>query len=220
MVIRLAVIDDHALVAGAMTNALATVDDLAVVGVASDLDAAAALLARQQPDVVLVDLQLGRCSSLDDFPELRAASPTSKLLVLTAWPTEHCAVKTLELGGSGLLSKSQSLDELVDGVRRVHAGEVVVCPDLVGAMVRTVTAGPERAAPDVRDVEVLELLAEARSTEDIARSLCLSEHTVRNRIRACMAKLDTHTRVATVTEATRRGWLQPREPELLGGRWR
>lgn len=219
MVIRTAVVDDHSLVGRAMAGALETFDDVDVVGIAADLDEAEALLRRLRPDVVLVDLRIAGRNALEAFPALRAASPSSRLLVVTAWPSEHVVGSALEQGGSGLLSKSQSLDELVDGVRRVHAGEIVVSQDLIGALVRTARQGTDVAAPDVRDVEVLELLAEARTTGDIARTLCLSEHAVRNRIRACMAKLDSHTRIAAVTEATRRGWLPPREPDLCG-RWR
>jgi len=212
MAIRVVLIEDHALVAGAMAAALRTVDDLEVSGLAETFDDALELLARQEPDVALVDLTLGDRAVVDDLHVLRAASSRTRLLVVTAWATEQSADRALAEGASGLVSKTQPLAELVDGIRRVHAGELVVCPHVLAAMVRRATAPTAAPGPDRREVEVLELLAEARSTREIARTLCMSEHTVRNRIRSSMAKLGTHNRTATVAEATRRGWLVPRAP--------
>lgn len=213
MVIRLAVVEDHALVGAAMAQALATFEDLDVVGLASTVDDGVDLLARRRPEVALVDLRIGSCWVTERMDELLAASPATRVLVVTAWATEHGLDQVLSAGASGLVSKDQPLLELVDAIHRVHAGELVVCPDLLGALVRRAT-GPAPDAPEVRDLEVLELLADARSTADIARSLCMSEHTVRNRIRACMTKLGTHSRVETVAEAMRRGWVVPTEPDL------
>lgn len=214
MVIRTLVVEDHALVGAALSRALGRVDDVEVVGMATSADEAVALLARLRPDVALVDLRLGRELAVHRMADLRAASPSTRLLVVTAWATEHGLDQVLLAGAKGLLSKTQPLAELVDGVRRVHAGELVVCPELVHALVRRATTASPHDAPEDREVEVLELLAEAWSTEDIARRLCVSEHTVRNRIRTLMAKLGTHSRVETVSEGIRRGLVLPEEPDL------
>ena len=215
---RIAVVEDHALVASALAGALELVDGLEVVGTAPSVPDAVAMLRQRRPDVALVDLRLGAASALDHLAELRAAAPHTRLLVLTAWASEPSLDQALAGGACGLLSKAQPLDELVDGVRRAAAGEIVVCPTLLDALVRRATGRCRDDAPDPRDVEVLELLADAWPTARIARSLCLSEHTVRNRIRGCMAKLGTHSRVETVVEATRRGWLLPREPVAAASR--
>jgi len=213
MVIRTLVLDDHALVGSALCRALGTFDDLDLVGSARSVDEALDALDRTRPDVALVDLRLGAELSVDRMVDLLGASPGTRLLVLTAWATEHGLDRALAAGARGLLSKEQPLDELVDGIRRVHAGELVVCPDLVDVLVRRATA-PAAPVLDRRELEVLALLAEARSTDDIAARLCLSEHTVRNRIRTLMAKLDVHTRVEAVSEALRRGLVLPVEPDL------
>lgn len=213
MVIRTLVIDDHALVGSALCRALGTFDGVEVVGSVTSVGEAVAALDRSRPDVALVDLRLGAELSVDRMVDLLAASPGTRLLVLTAWATEHGLDRALAAGARGLLSKEQPLEELIQGVRRVHAGELVVCPDLVDVLVRRATA-PADHALDARELDVLALLAEARSIDDIATRLCLSEHTVRNRIRTSMAKLDAHTRVEAVSEALRRGPVLPVEPDL------
>ncbi|HEU5083571.1 MAG TPA: response regulator transcription factor [Acidimicrobiales bacterium] len=213
MVIRTLVIDDHALVGSALCRALGTFDDVEVVGSATSIAEALDALDRLRPDVALVDLRLGAEVSVDRMVDLLGASPATRLLVLTAWATEHGLDRALSSGARGLLSKEQPLDELVEGIRRVHAGELVVCPDLVDVLVRRATA-PLGPALDPRELEILGLLAEARTTDDIAARLFLSEHTVRNRIRSLMAKLDAHTRVEAVSEGLRRGLVLPVEPDL------
>lgn len=213
MVIRTFAIDDHALVGSALCRALGMFDDVEVVGSATSIDQALDALDRLRPDVALVDLRLGAEVSVDRMVDLLGASPGTRLLVLTAWATEHGLDRALSSGARGLLSKEQPLDELVEGIRRVHAGELVVCPDLVDVLVRRATA-PLTPALDRREVEILGLLAEARTTDDIAARLFLSEHTVRNRIRSLMAKLDVHTRVEAVSEGLRRGLVLPVEPDL------
>lgn len=213
MVIRTFVIDDHALVGSALCHALALSDDVEVVGSATSIDEAVDALDRLRPDVALVDLRLGAEVSVDRMVDLLGASPDTRLLVLTAWATEHGLDLALASGARGLLSKEQPLDELVEGIRRVHGGGLAVSPDLVDALVRRATATPAPAL-DGRELEVLGLLAEARTTADIAARLFLSEHTVRNRIRSLMAKLGAHTRVEAVSEGLRRGLVLPVEPDL------
>lgn len=215
MTIRIAVVEDHAIVGSALCGALGAVEGLAVVGMASTADDALALVARTQPDVVLLDLLLGSHRGADVIPELRRSAPAARVLVVTAWATEHAMDLALSRGALGLLSKLQPLAELVDGVRRVDAGHVVVCPALVPALVRRATAGRETAV-EPRDVELLELLAQARTTSEIAGAMCMSEHTVRNRIRILMAKLGVHTRVEAVSEGLRRGYVLPQEPVMAG----
>jgi two-component system, NarL family, response regulator DesR len=211
MTISLVLVDDHVLVRGALGHALERIDGLHFVGFAGTPEEAVAQLARWRPDVALVDLRLGPRSALDHLGELRAASPRTRLLVLTGWPSTTGLERALAGGACGLVSKGRSIDDLVAAVRQVHAGQVVVDPTLVAGLVRDVVGGG-RDQPAPRDLEVLELLAEGRDTAAIARTLHLSEDAVRNRVRGCLAKLGVHSRVDAVREATDRGWLLPPEP--------
>lgn len=214
MSIRVVVVDDHALVRLALSRALGGEQDISVVGMSGSMDDAATVLRRVRPDVALVDLRLGRERPIDRMPELLDASPATRMLVVTAWPTRHGLESALAAGARGVLSKSQRLDELVEAVRRVHRGEVVICPELMPALVQGATA-PADADLDHREFSVLALLAEAHTTTEIAAELCLSKHTVRNRIQAVMAKLGAHTRSEAIAEALRRGLILPAEPDLL-----
>jgi two-component system, NarL family, response regulator DesR len=213
--VRILVVEDHQLVGAALCGALAGFDDLDILGVETTFDGALEAARCDLPDVVLVDLRLGSESALDRLPELARSVPAARALVVTAWATEHAMAVALAAGARGLLSKAQPLESLVDGIRRVHAGELVVCPELVPALVRRATG---QAVLDVREMEVITLLAGARSTPEIAERLCLSRHTVRNRIAGSMAKLGVHSRVELVCEATRRGLVLPDEPALPGAR--
>jgi DNA-binding NarL/FixJ family response regulator len=140
MAIHILIVEDHALVGSALCRVLAATPDLEVDGMASSIDEAVDIVRRVRPDVALVDLCIGRERSIDRLAELRSASPSTSLLILTAWPTEHGLETALAAGARGLLSKTQPFGELVDGVRRAERGEVVVCPDLVPVLVRRATA--------------------------------------------------------------------------------
>lgn len=217
MPIRVVVVDDHALVRLALGRALGATPDIAVVGTSGSVDDAIAVVAATQPDVVLVDQRLGRERPVDRLSEFCAAAPAARVLVVTAWATGHGLESALAAGACGVVSKNQRLEELVDGVRRVHRGEVVICPELVPALVQRATS-PTDADLEDRDFSVLELLVEGQATSEIAAQLCLSEHTVRNRIRTLMGKLGAHTRGEAVAEALRRGLVLPAEPDLSTAR--
>lgn len=211
---RVVVIDDQALVRLALCRALGAVPDITVVGMSDAIDDAIDVVAAVTPDVALVDLRLGSERPIERMQEFLEASPSTKLLVVTAWATRHGVETALAAGARGVLSKTQRFDELLDGVRRVHAGEVVICPALVPALIQRATA-PSDADLDHRDFSVLEQLVEGRATSEIASRLCLSEHTVRNRIGTLLAKLGAHTRAEAVALALRQGLVLPAEPDLL-----
>lgn len=215
--IRSIVVEDHALVGTALCRVLAGVDDIEVVGMATEIGEAVDLVKRCRPDVALLDLRLGPDLVVDHLRALTAASPSTRFLVLTGWPTEHGLDVALAGGAVGLLSKCQPMHELIAAVRSAHAGELVVCPELLPALVRRAVS-PEPTTIDDGEVAVLELLVDARSTQQIADALCLSQHTVRNRIASSMAKLGVHSRVEAVGEAVRRGVVLPVEPLLVSRR--
>lgn len=214
MAITSLVVEDHELVGTALCRALDGVGGIEVVGMATGIEDALELLARHRPDVALLDLRLGPDLIVDHLRALGTASPSTRLLVLTGWPTEHGLDQALAGGAAGFLSKCQPMSGLVDGIQRAHAGELVVCPELLPALVRR-AVDPEPTQLEEREIDVLALLVDARSTEEIATKLCISEHTVRNRIGSSMAKLGTHSRVEAVQEAVRRGVVLPVEPLLV-----
>lgn len=203
------VIEDHGLVASALKASLDREPDLRVAGLAATVDEGLVVLRRLQPTVALIDLRLAQGSSLDHLQELRAASPTTRVLVLTGWPTQQSMLDALEAGATGYLSKSRPLAELVEAVHRVARGETVIDPELLDALVHPGTAGPR---PSPREITVLEHLAQGSTTGEIADSMHLSAHTVRACVASLLRTLDVHSRVEAVGEGLRRGLISPSGP--------
>lgn len=203
------VIEDHELVAAALKASLDREADLSVAALARSIPEAVDALTRHRPHVAVTDLRLGGASAVDRLDELRAASPATRLLVLTGWPTQQSMLDALEAGAAGYLSKTRPLEQLVDAIHRVARGETVVDPEMLGALVRP-PGEDERLSH--REVEVLEHLARGSTTAEMAAALHLSAHTVRGCVGSVLRKLGVHTRVEAVGEGLRRGLITPGPP--------
>ncbi|MGK2947752.1 MAG: response regulator transcription factor [Acidimicrobiales bacterium] len=203
------VIEDHELVAAALKASLDREADLVVTGLARSIPEAVAALARHRPHVAVTDLRLGAGSSVDHLGELRASSPTTRLLVLTGWPTQQSMLDALEAGAAGYLSKTRPLSDLVDAIHRVARGETVVDPEMLDALVHPASPAERLSS---REVEVLEHLSQGSTTAEMASALNLSAHTVRSLVGAVLRKLGVHTRVEAVGEGLRRGLITPGPP--------
>lgn len=203
---RIVMIEDHDMVAAALGGVLDAQSDFDVVAIASDVDQALAAVTRHQPDVIVTDLRLAAGDVIEHLPELTRRSPQSRVLVVTGSPNEKALLDALEAGALGFIVKAQPMTELVDAVRRVARGELVVAPELAPALMsRLDGARRDPAVLSRRELEVVGLLAAGRSTQDIAAELFLSPNTIRNHIARSMAKLDVHSRLEVVAEASRRG---------------
>ncbi len=210
---RVLVVDDHEMVGAALTAALALEPSIEVVGLASDGAHATGLARQHQPDVVVTDFQLRDEQAPDFFDAFRAASDGCAILVLTGWPTERSMLLALDAGAAGFLSKDQSMEALVDGVRRVAAGEMVVAPALVPVLARRSTmTRPDRRQLSRRELEILDQLAGGADTAAVAAELGISPHTVRNHVARLMVRLGCHSRLEAVSEAVRRGIITPPAP--------
>jgi len=211
--VRVAVVEDHEMVASALSAALTQDPRLHVVGVASTLDEALALVAEQEPDVLLTDLRLGGVEVADQLPRFVEHVPSLRILVVTGWATERTLFDCLDHGAHGFLAKSQGLDELVDAVVRVSLGETVVAPPLLPALVRRTSPGGRGPAELTRrELEVLQLLGEGIGTKDMADRLDVSPNTIRNHVRALLTKLGAGTRLEAVTIARRLDLIAPVDP--------
>lgn len=204
---RIVMIEDHGMVAAALGGVIDAQDDLQLAAIASTLAEALDAVRHHQPDLVVTDLQLADDDMALHFDELRAACPSSRVLVVTGVPTEKALIDALEAGVRGFIVKSQPVDELLSAVRRVVRGEVVVAPELSSVLMARLDGGRSdcRATLTRRELDVLGLLAEGLGTTEIAERLILSPNTVRNHVAAVMAKLDTHSRLEAVAEASRQG---------------
>jgi DNA-binding NarL/FixJ family response regulator len=199
---RVLVVDDHPLTRGAL-SALLEQHGFAVVGEAADGEEAIDRARVLQPDLVLLDLSMPGVSGLDALPRLRSAAADAEVVVLTASGTEENLLGAIRAGAAGYLLKSEPPERIVDFLRGVVRGEAALSGTIARRLLEQLrTGGPRRSGvPDsiarvlsAREVEVLLLLDEHLGTDDIARRLYISEHTVRSHVKSLLRKLGASSR--------------------------
>ncbi|MFP5322718.1 MAG: LuxR C-terminal-related transcriptional regulator [Acidimicrobiia bacterium] len=204
----IALIEDQQVLAGAIQRSLSALPDLALVGVATSLDEGVGLVEESTPDVLVSDFRLTDGDIPDRLPEILDRSPGTKVLVFTGWPDESSFLEAMGAGATGFLDKAAPFDDFIDAIRRVAAGEVVVAPRFLPALTRRATSPKDANALSRRELEVLQLLSEGRSTAEVAEELILSVNTVRNHITHLMAKLGVRSRLEAVNVAVRKGLIR------------
>ncbi|MFA9429937.1 response regulator [Egicoccus sp. AB-alg2] len=202
-------VDDHQVFAQALRDTLVH-QGIDVVGVANRLRPVRGLVDRLRPQVVVMDVRLPDGDGTRATAELTRRSPDTRVLLLSASSGPELLAQAVESGAAGFLPKTASLPEVVDGIRQIAAGHVLFTPiELRSATTALRDRDVRSAELTAREREVLQLLAEPCSTEEIARRLVISRHTVRNHVRNLMAKLGVHTKLEAVTLAIRNGWVAP-----------
>ncbi|MGP9782499.1 DNA-binding response regulator [Arthrobacter sp. MYb211] len=198
--IRIALVDDHPVVRAGLVALLDAAEDIEVVGQGHDAQSALQLVSEQAPDVVLMDLHLGSGpGGIETTRSLRALPNPPQVLVLTTYDTESDILKSLEAGALGYLLKDTPPAQLFAAVRSVARGETVLAPLAAATLVkRNANSAPQITA---REVDVLELLAEGKSNKEIAKSLFVSEGTVKSHLAHIYAKLQTDSRAGAVAAA-------------------
>jgi DNA-binding NarL/FixJ family response regulator len=191
MAIRVVLVDDHQLVVEGITCLLDAEDDMVVAGAASDGRQAQRLCREVEPDVVVLDVAMPGRSGVVSLPEILDARPGLRVLALGAWGHARKALAMFRAGASGYAAKQSSTDELARGIREVHAGRRYIAPEARSKQLDRWLRGRGQAAggPETltqREKQVLQLLAEGRTSSQLARELHISEETVtthRKRIR-------------------------------------
>ena len=185
--IRIAIVDDHAIVRDGLSQLLSCVTDFEVVGTCGDAAGALRLVEERAPDVLLLDLALPAANGLDLIAPFAASNPAVRVLVLSMHGEPAYATAALERGAWGLVSKEAAPETLAGAIRRVSAGERIP----VGV----------RLLP--REEEVLRHLAMGESNEDIALALGIQRKTVEGYAQRLMDKLGVHTRAGLVAYGRR-----------------
>lgn len=204
--IRILLVEDQALVLGALAALLELENDLKVVGRAVDAEKALALATQLEPDVVLTDIEMPGSSGLDLAETLRAKKASEKkliprVIILTTFARPGYLRRALEAGVAGYILKDTPAEKLADAVRRVHQGLKVIDPQLaLGAW--------EAENPlTERERGVLRLAGEGQGGAQIAKALHLSEGTVRNYLSEAIGKLGAANRIEAARLAREKGWL-------------
>ncbi len=219
--IRVLVADDQALVRAGFAAILAAEPDLEVVGEAEDGAQAVERAALMRPDVVLMDVRMPRLDGIEATRRLHARPGAPRVLVLTTFGLDEYVYAALRAGAGGFLLKDAPRARLADAVRAVHAGEVLLAPELTRRLVEEHVRRPPPAAgiPAAlreltdREVEVLRHVAAGATNAEIAAALVVSEATVRTHVGHLLAKLGARGRVQAVIAAYESGLVVPRARE-------
>ncbi|MGO2139341.1 MAG: response regulator [Leucobacter sp.] len=200
--IRLLLVDDQALVRGALGALLGLEPDLAVVGYAAGGAEAIALAAELRPDVCLMDIQMAGMDGIAATRALLEVSPTSRVLIVTTFARPGYLRSALDAGASGFVVKDASPEHLAESIRQVHRGQRVVDPALAEASLF------EGTNPlNERERQVLRRAAEGLTAPAIAAEIFLSAGTVRNLLSSAIGKVGAENRAAAARIAVEKGWL-------------
>lgn len=199
--IRIVLAEDQAMVLGAFARLLGLEPDLDVVATASDGVEALAAVREHQPDVLVTDVEMPGATGLDVAATLRDAGSGTRVLIVTTFGRSGYLRRAMEAGVAGYVLKDAPIDQLVDTVRRVHAGQRVIDPALAVA-----AWDPADPMTD-RERDVLRLAETGLPNSEIAARLHLAEGTVRNYLSTTLAKLGVRNRTEAARLARDRGWL-------------
>jgi DNA-binding NarL/FixJ family response regulator len=198
------IVDDHFLVADSIAATLAAADGIEVAGVAGTCAEALDAISRHHPDVLLLDQRLPDGSGTDLLPQLFAATPTMKVLLVTAEATDAVLLAAIGGGCAGVVRKGARATELIEAVRGASRNEsMIAAADLQRLLPRL--RGAHHLGDDLTERErtILRLLVEGTSTTGIAEELVIAVATARNHVQSVITKLGAHTRLEAVSIALR-----------------
>ena len=221
---RVAVVDDQALVRAGFRMVLDAEPGIEVVGEAADGAAAVELVCRERPDVVLMDVRMPGVDGIEATRRITTAGLPSRVVMLTTFDMDQYVYAALRAGASGFLLKDVPPEELVAGLHAVSAGESLLAPSVTRRVVQAfLDNGPVSAAPSpaletltAREREILVLMARGRSNAEIAAELVVSETTVKTHVGRVLMKLGLRDRVHAVIYAYESGVVARGTPTPAG----
>lgn len=203
--IRVVLVDDHHVVRQGLRAFLDVQGDIEVIGDAADGDAAVELIDALRPDVVLLDLKLATSDGVEVVRELRTRDNPARIVVLTSFTEPSSVVPALRAGAVGYLFKDVDPDALAQAIRAVHAGQVLLEPDVAAALLAGDSADARAGSLTEREREVLAEIARGRTNREIARALVVSEKTIKTHVSSILSKLDLADRTQAALYAVRSG---------------
>ncbi|WP_327298400.1 MULTISPECIES: response regulator transcription factor [unclassified Streptomyces] len=205
--IRVLLVDDHQVVRRGLRTFLEIQDDIEVVGEAPDGEQGVAAAEELRPDIVLMDIKMPGMDGIEALRKLRELANPARVLVVTSFTEQRTVVPALRAGASGYVYKDVDPEALADAIRSVHAGHVLLQPEVAGALLSQEPGGGQGrgTALTEREREVLGLIADGRSNREIARALVLSEKTVKTHVSNILMKLDLADRTQAALWAVRNG---------------
>lgn len=216
--IRIALVDDHPVLRAGVRLLVEAQPGMSVVGEAEDRVSAVCLASREQPDVILLDLDLAGDNGTESIAELVAAAPGARVLVLTGVRDVLSLRRAVHRGAVGIVHKGCAPDVLIRAIETVHAGEVWLEGSMMASVLTEIARGDKGEAPappcavpslSKREREVIAILSEGLSNKGIAERLFISETTVRHHLTSIFAKLGVSDRLELLIYAYRHGLVVP-----------
>jgi DNA-binding NarL/FixJ family response regulator len=205
--IRVLVVDDHAVVRQGLRMFLSPEAGFEVVGEAADGEEAVEQARALRPDIVLMDLLLPRMSGIDATAAIRAELPDTEVVVLTSVADDEAIVHAVRAGAIGYLLKEASRDELRGALRAATAGQFHLSPEAAHLLLQWIRLPSTPDGLTGREIDVLSKLAQGKANKEIARELHLSQETVKTYVKRILSKLGVQTRTQAAVQAVRRGLL-------------
>jgi DNA-binding NarL/FixJ family response regulator len=207
--LRVLLADDHRM----FTQSLRTIlerEKFVVVGEAADGREAVTMAGEHRPDVAILDVAMPILNGLSAAREIEKISPKTRLIILTSFPDEQYVLDALRAGVTGYVLKTRASSDLIQAIQEVSRGSLYLSEGLSRDAVRAYLAQEDNAAGSLsgREREILQLIAEGKSTKEIAASLTLSVKTIETHRARLMAKLDIHETAGLVRYAIRKGFIQ------------
>lgn len=209
--IRILIADDHSLFRQGLRSLLEAEEDLRVIGEAANGREALRGALETHPDVVLMDIQMPGLDGVEATKEILKEFPEAKVVMLTMYRQDAYVFEAVKAGARGYLLKDVDAETLVDAVRRVNEGEVLLDAELAEQIIhdfrakRDVLPKAHHADLTDREVQILRLLAQGATNQEIADELGISEKTVRNRLSEIFSKLHLNNRTQAALYAIREG---------------
>jgi two-component system NarL family response regulator len=197
-------VDDHALMRSGLAAVVDAERDMRVVAEACDGLEALARYREHRPDVTLMDLRLGDMDGVEALASIRREFPAARVIILTTFRGDFQAVRAIKAGAMGYLIKDLLRTDLVDVIRGVHAGRLMVPAEIAADMAEHA----DTRALSYRETQVLLLVANGLANREVAQQLALTEETVKVHMRTIMAKLGAKDRTHAVTLAHKRGIIE------------
>ncbi|HMJ26286.1 MAG TPA: response regulator transcription factor [Pyrinomonadaceae bacterium] len=202
--IRILIVDDHSVVREGLVSLVKRKSDMVVVGEGSNGREAVDLWKEHRPDVTLLDLRMPVLDGVGAIKEIRELDENAQIVVLTTYDGDEDIYRAIKAGAKAYLLKDTARDALVETVRRVHAGETYLPPQLAAKLAERLSG----QALSPREIEVLQRMAAGKSNKEIGAELFISEGTVKTHLKNIFSKLDVVSRTEAVATATRRGLIQ------------
>jgi DNA-binding NarL/FixJ family response regulator len=209
--IRLVIVDDHALFRAGLVSLLEEMREFEVVGEAGNGKEALQVIAKAQPDLILLDVNMPIMNGVETVSALKDLPSSPRVIMLTISKHEEDLFGAINAGADGYLLKNAEPDELRKAILQVHEGKSVLSPEVTRPLLKAIT-GNQSVVLDgglsKRELEVLELLAQGKTTTQIAGDLFVSENTVKTHVRHILEKMEASNRAEAVSKASQMGLIR------------